>query len=182
MADGSRVTMIGVVGETAVCRRFTTMLRTRYGIPTLAVAETAYAFAAEEARPDPPRQIPAPTGHHAPEKRLVQHGPEYFVRQVVAWLEKSAGDWPVICLPEPMTPSMIQTLRAQFGAYLIVVAVAGDGETAVSAPSLPAGSLADRADVHISLRDEKDDVVQAQIEKRLIPRLPTLPSKEVSNP
>ncbi|MCB8985743.1 MAG: hypothetical protein H6659_18085 [Ardenticatenaceae bacterium] len=175
--------IIGVVGETAVCRRLTTTLQDQYGIRTIDVTDTAREYAAEEARPDPPQQISAPTGSHAPAKRLAQHGPEYFVEQVVRVIEEDHGDWPVICLTTPMSGAMVQALRAQFGSDLIVVAVQQkEEETAVSpstnAPTPTPPRAAELADVHFTLIGGAANL-KAQIERLLIPRLP---HKEMNKP
>ena len=169
MMSNGRIAIIGVMGEADACHRLTTELRTHYDIPTFALAETAQEYVAEEARPDPPRRILAPTGYHAPEKRLAQYGPEHFAQQVIADMQKRQNDWPVICLADSMEPSLVMALREQFGSELIVV-WAYEGETAVPPDSHPC--LAPKiADIQIAVNNAAESV-KAQIEQRLIPRLP----------
>lgn len=169
MLSDARTAIIGVMGEADAGHRLTAELRAHYDIPTFALAETAREYVAEEARPDPPQQILAPTGYHAPEKRLAQYGPEHFAQQVIADMNKRQDDWPVICLTDPLTPALAMALREQFGAELIVV-WAYEGETAVPPDShlRPAPKI---ADIQIAVNDV-DESLTAQIEQRLIPRLP----------
>ena len=169
MAEGSQaeetgVFIVGVLGDTAVCQQLTDTLHADYGVSTFSLPDAAREYAAEEARPDPPQQIAAPTGYHAPEKRMAQYGPEYFISQVLADIEQREGEGQVICLSDPLTPVMVGALREQFGSDLTVVyAHPKEGKTAVQFHQL--------ADVEIAARDSAPDL-KAQIEQRLLPRLP----------
>jgi len=164
MAEGTGVYIVGVLGDTAVCQQLTDTLHADYGVSTFSLPDVAREYAAEEARPDPPEQIAAPTGYHAPEKRMAQYGPEYFVSQVLADIEEREDDGQVICLSDPLTPVMVGALREQFGSELTVVyAHRQEGETAVQFNQL--------ADVEIAVRPSAPDL-KAQIEQRLLPRLP----------
>lgn len=97
-------------------------------IPAMGLGEAAHAYDAEDQgpsrSPSPLVPVAVPADYDFAEKRVVQHGPEHFIRRVIESLEH--GEWPkqTVAITGLRTAADARLLKEHFGDDLTLVYIA----------------------------------------------------------
>lgn len=128
--------IIAIIGPTIEHERtLAERLFAEADIPAMGLGEAAHAYDAEEQSvsrsPSPLVPIAVPADYDFAEKRVAQHGPEHFMRQVIESLEHGAAPQQTVAITGLRTAADARLLKEHFGDDLTLVYLApesGDAE------------------------------------------------------